>query len=165
MISIVPWCKEHSKHAFCSTVSELDEYFRNRVGQDIRRRVTSCFVALNEGGDVAGFYTLSAASILLDKLPPEIRKKLPRYPSIPAIALGRLAVAQKYQGIGLGAALICHAWRKALASDIAAYAMIVHAKNAKAGAFYAHNGFSAFADSPLDFYISLEKCKKLLVAD
>ena len=162
MIRIVPWRKEFSKCDFCCTVSDLDEYFRCRVGQDIRRRVTSCFVALDGNGSVAGYYTLSAASILLDRLPEEVRRKLPRYTSIPAVEFGRLAVAWNFQHIGLGAALVYDAWRKSLASEIAAYAMIVHAKNPSVGSFYSHNGFTAFKDNPLCFYISLELCKKLL---
>lgn len=162
MIKIVSWRKEFSKSNFCYTSPELNEYFRSRVGQDIRRRITSCFVALDESSKVAGYYTLSSASILLDRLPEDIRRKLPRYASIPAVELGRLAVDKSFQGIGLGAALIYDAWRRALASDIAAYAMIVDAKNSDVGNFYSHNGFTEFADNPLNLYIPLERCRKLI---
>ena len=61
--------------------------------QDIGRRITSCFVAVERGtSEVAAFYTLSAASIPLTDLPLEQTKRLPRYPVIPAIRIGRLAV-------------------------------------------------------------------------
>jgi len=60
--------------------------------QDIRRRVTACFVALTDEQRIAGFYTLASASVLLSDLPASLSRKLPRYPSVPTIRLGRLAV-------------------------------------------------------------------------
>jgi GNAT superfamily N-acetyltransferase len=59
-----------------------------------------------ETKDVAGFYTLTAAGIALDALAPEVVRKLPRYPVVPAALLGRLAVAENYQGKGLGGVLL-----------------------------------------------------------
>ena len=42
-------------------------------------------------GKVAGYYTLAAAGIPLADMPPDLAKKLPRYPSVPVAWLGRLA--------------------------------------------------------------------------
>lgn len=52
---------------------------------------------------VAGYYTLSAASVALADLPDAVSRKLPRYPTIPAFRRGRLAVDVKYRGRGLAA--------------------------------------------------------------
>lgn len=76
----------------------LNRYFREQVTQDIRRRVAGCFVATDDDLNIAGYYTLAAASILLKDLPQDIAKKLPRYPTVPAVRMGRLAVDEKYKG-------------------------------------------------------------------
>ena len=74
-------------------VEPLDRDFHTQVTQDVRRRSTACYVALEEQGmKIAGFYTLAAAGILLSDLPEPLRKKLPRYPTVPVARLGRLAV-------------------------------------------------------------------------
>ena len=47
-----------------------------------------------------GFYTLCATSFELTSLPTELTKRLPRYPEIPAILVGRLAREIDYPGLG-----------------------------------------------------------------
>ncbi|WP_407635657.1 GNAT family N-acetyltransferase [Lamprocystis purpurea] len=42
-----------------------------------------------------------------------------RYPSIPAVRLGRLAVDQAFRGQGLGSALVADALARAARSEIA----------------------------------------------
>ena len=82
----------------------LDQYFRRQVTQDVRRRVTACYVAIEvSGSEVAGYYTLAAAGIPLTDMPADLAKRLPRYPSVPVARLGRLAVHQSYRGRKLGA--------------------------------------------------------------
>ncbi|AUB84988.1 GNAT family N-acetyltransferase [Candidatus Thiodictyon syntrophicum] len=120
----------------------LDLYFRTQVSQDIRRRLTACYVAIaQDSGRVAGFYTLSAGQVPLPSLPPDLRKKLPRYPAVPVVRLGRLAVDRDFTGRGFGAALLVDAIKRVLSSDIAAFAILVDAKDAPACAFYRHHGF------------------------
>jgi hypothetical protein len=51
---------------------------------------------------IRGYDTLSNYAIQLAKLPENITKKLPRYPSIGATLLGRLAVDDTFKGQGWG---------------------------------------------------------------
>ncbi len=148
--------------SFESGVASLDKYFRTQVSQDIKRRVTACFVATNTHGQIAGYYTLASASVLLEDLPEALAKKLPRYPSVPAVRMGRLAVDQTFKGKGLGAALLADALRRAVTSEIAAYAFIVDAKDEVAASFYAHHGFMALTDQPLHMFIALATFKDLI---
>ncbi|WP_254620877.1 GNAT family N-acetyltransferase [Sphingomonas sp. CL5.1] len=62
----------------------------------------------------------------------------------PLLLIGRLAVDAAFQGIGLGADLLADALRRCVAaSEIAgARAVIVHAINADAAAFYERHGFT-----------------------
>lgn len=129
----------------CGTPS-LDRYFHEHVTQDIRRHVTGCFVALTDDDEIGGFYTLAAASIPLTDLPEAQRKGLPRYPSVPAVMMGRLAVDARFARQGLGGALLYDALIRARDSDIKAFAMLVDAIDATAAQFYAHHGFVALPD-------------------
>ena len=124
----------------------LDRYFREGVSQDVRRRIAYCFVVIGPQGDIGGYYTLSATSVVLNKLPPERAKKLPRHPLVPAILLGRLAVAQAHQGKRLGAALVADALIRAAAGDVAGHLMVVDAKDENAARFYEHLEFTRLAD-------------------
>jgi GNAT superfamily N-acetyltransferase len=147
---------------FKSGVEPLDRYFRTQVSQDIKRRVMACFVATDAHGRMAGYYTLASASVLLVDLPEALGKKLPRYPSLPAVRMGRLAVDQSFKGIGLGAALLADALRRAVKAEIAAYAFLVDAKDQDAASFYAHHGFMALPDQALCMFIALETVKDLI---
>lgn len=136
----------HDRSRFDCGSPELDRYLRERAMQDMRRRVTSCFVAVDQDEEVAGFFTLAATSLPVDQLSAERAKRLPRYPVVPAVLLGRLAVALAHQGRQLGGALVADAILRASRSEVMAYAMIVDAKDDSAARFYAHLGFERLGD-------------------
>lgn len=69
--------------------------------------------------------------------------------------LGRLAVDQTFKGQGLGGALLADALHRAAHAEIAAYALIVDAKDAAAAAFYRHHGFITLPDSPHSLFLPL----------
>ncbi|MFT4431827.1 GNAT family N-acetyltransferase [Caballeronia sp. 15715] len=146
---------EQERTTFASDSETLNRYFLQQVTQDVRRRVAACFVALDGEQRVAGYYTLAATSVLLAELPGATANKLPRYPSVPAIRMGRLAVDQAFKGQGLGGALLADALERAARSEIAAFALVVDAKDETAAAFYAHHGFIALPDTPLTMFLPL----------
>ena len=125
----------HSRASFSSGSQALDSYLRKQVNHGVRRRVTACFVALTGGQYVSGYYTLASASVLLADLPVETGKKPPRYPTVPTVRTGRLAVDQVFKGQGLGWALLADALDRAAHAEIAAYALMVNAKDELAPAF------------------------------
>ncbi|MBE7942263.1 MULTISPECIES: GNAT family N-acetyltransferase [Ramlibacter] len=145
----------HDRSAFLSDSLPLNRYFHQQVTQDIRRRVAVCFVASPNGTRVAGYYTLAAASVPLAGLPAATAKKLPRYPSVPAIRMGLLAVDQAFKGQGLGGALLADALDRAARAEIAAFALVVDAKAETAASFYRHHGFIALPESPLMLFLPL----------
>lgn len=145
----------HDRTRFNSGSDPLDRYLRERVTQDVRRRVAACFVALADGQRIAGYYTLASASLMLADLPAATAKALPRYPTVPAVRMGRLAVDQAFKQQGLGGALLADALDRSARSEIAAYALMVDAKDEAAAAFYRHHGFIALPDSPLTLFLPL----------
>lgn len=160
---IEPLSRRHNRPAFCCGVDALDVYLKNQAGQDMRRLVSNCFVAADsDTGTIAAYYTLAAASIPMSDLPQEETKRLPRYPVLPAVLIGRLAVDRRYQGIGLGGALLSDAVQRALRGDAAAFALIVDAKDETAARFYAHHGFTAFAGRPMRLFLPIETARRSL---
>lgn len=145
----------HDRTVFDSGSGPLDRYLREQVTQDVRRRVTGCFVALADGRRIAGYYTLASASLMLADLPASTAKKLPRYPTVPTVRMGRLAVDQAFRGQGLGAALLADALDRATRSEIIAHALMVDAKDAPAAAFYRRHGFIALPDSASTLFLPL----------
>jgi GNAT superfamily N-acetyltransferase len=156
---------EHDRGEFSCGSEALDRYFKLQVTQDIRRRVTHCFVAVEtEKLVVAGYYTLAAASVPTPDLPDAITKKLPRYPALPAIRVGRLAVDLRFRGQGLGGALLADAATKGLRPEAAAFAMLVDAKDEEAVSFYEHHGFQRFQSQPRSLFLALATAEKALAA-
>jgi len=155
---------EHDRSVFRCGEDALDRYFQIHVTQDIRRRIANCFVAVEAvTSDVAAYYTISAASIALTDLPAEETRRLPRYPTVPAVRIGRLAVDQRFQGRGLGAALLADAATRTLKADAAAFTLLVDAKNDQAIAFYQRFGFRILASRPRILFLPLATAQKVFL--
>lgn len=156
----------HDREGFACGVEPLDRYLARQAGQDMRRRVSNCFVAIPDGGSaVAGYYTLAAASIPVQDLPSEQTRRLPRYPVLPAVLVGRLAVDQRFRGQQLGAALLFDAILRALRAEPAVLTVIVDAKDETASAFYRHHGFQAFGARPSSLFLPIETAARILRQD
>ncbi|MDR0250165.1 MAG: GNAT family N-acetyltransferase [Burkholderiales bacterium] len=158
---VAPLDAAHDRKTFCSGSEPLDGYLREQASQDVRRRIAACFVALADNQRIAGYYTLASASILLSDLPLPISKKLPRYPSVPAIRMGRLAVDQTFRKQGLGSALLADALNRSVRSEIAAYALVVDAKDESAKSFYLHHGFISLPESPQVLFLPFASVRKI----
>jgi ribosomal protein S18 acetylase RimI-like enzyme len=146
----------HDRAGFVSGSEPLDRYLKELATQDIKRRVSNCFVAIDEGtGAVAGYYTFAAAGLPLTELPDDLRKRLPRYGLMPAGLIGRLAVDAAYRGRGLGGALIMDAAMRASRAEPAIFALIVDAKDESAARFYEHHQFRRFASRPGSLFLPI----------
>lgn len=110
------------------------------------------FVLVLQDGTVGGYYTLSATSLTLAELPPQVARKLPRYPLVPATLLGRLAIHRNHQGKGYGRFLLADALHRAVRSEIASFAIVVDAKDANAQRFYERESFLPFPDQPMKLF-------------
>ena len=152
---IEPLGPHHNRQEFSCGVPALDGYFRTLVSQDVKRRISNCFVACGNDGEVAGFYTFAASSLLLSELPEDQKKRLPRYAALPAGLIGRLAVAKAFQGQGLGGAFILDAAARAARAEPAIFALLVDAKDEAAARFYRYLGFIAFSSRPATLFLPM----------
>jgi ribosomal protein S18 acetylase RimI-like enzyme len=160
---VEPLNERHDRAAFACGEDALDRYLRMQATQDIRRRVASCFVAVEVAtGRLAAYYTIAAASIPTAQLPPDMSKRLPRYPTLPAVRIGRLAVDLECRGRGLGAAMLADAASRAAQSPPAVFALLVDAKNDDAVAFYRRYGFQPLASQPRTLFLPMATAEKLM---
>ena len=159
-----PLERVHDRKSFDCGNDDLNRYLREQARQDAEKRVAAPFVLTQPGSpSVLGFYTLSASIIPVDELPPDLMKRLPRYGQLPVTLLGRLAVDRSVGGQGAGEFLLVDALRRSLeaAQQIAAMAVIVDAKDARAESFYRHFDFQPFQQTPLRLFLPMAQIAKL----
>jgi GNAT superfamily N-acetyltransferase len=149
---------DQDRDGFSCGTPALDHYLARQATQDMRRRVSACYIATEiSSGKIAGYYTLAAASVPLTDLPEALVKKLPRYPSVPVARVGRLAVDQAFHGRKLGGALLADAADRAARSEVAIFALTVDAKDDTAAAFYRHHGFEPLGGKSRQLFVPLER--------
>jgi predicted GNAT family N-acyltransferase len=142
----------------------LDLYIQRQARQDLERKLAAVFVLTPDGKTVAGFYTLSAHSILAADLPEGHAKKLPRFP-LPVTLLGRMAVSASLQGQRLGEFLLMHALERAWigSQQVASWAVVVDAK-AGATEFYLKHDFTAFPSQPHRLFLAMATIERLFAS-
>ena len=142
-----PLCADHDLSAFACGEASLDDWLKRRALANQLSGASRTFVVLDENRFVVGYYALAAGAVAHERATGGIRRNMPD--PIPVLVLGRLAVAQRAQGVKLGAALLQDAVLRAMAvsENAGVRALLVHALNESARAFYAHYGFQ---ESPLD---------------
>ena len=154
----------HARKSFSSGSAPLDRYLHDLATQDIKRRISNCFVAIDDTGAIAGYYTFAAASFPLTELSAEETKRLPRYAVLPAGLIGRLAVDRRFRGQKLGGALIMDAVVRAAHAEPAIFALVVDAKDEEAAGFYQHLGFRRFTSKPSSLFLPIATALQALNA-
>jgi len=140
--------RQHAVAAFdCGTQPALNEWLRQFAWMNQRNESARTYV-VHRGGSVVGFYSIAAGSVRKEEVPARVAHGLANHP-VPVVLLARLAVDKSEQGGGLGKALLKDALHRiaAAADIIGARAVLVHAINERAAAFYRHFGFEP---SPID---------------
>ncbi len=137
--------RAHDRSSFTSGRPSLDRYIRKQAGQEKRRKVTAVFVMtpVDEPSTIAGYYTLCAVGVDLEDVPEDIAKRLPHYPVVSATLLGRLAVALRFRGQGLGGVLLVDALKRAhlATSDVGSPMVVTDPLDEEAATFYEKYGF------------------------
>jgi GNAT superfamily N-acetyltransferase len=139
---------DHKRSAFSCGEESLDAFIQKQASQHLKSRAAGIFVALDEDKRVKGYYTLSSDNIPYDEVPEDVRKKMPRYQSLPTTLLGRLAVDLQDQGAGFGELLLLDALYRVytLSVQIGSIAVVVDALHEKAATFYEQYGFIRLPD-------------------
>ena len=154
--------RDHHVDLFDCGQEALNRFLVRYAFQNQQAEASQTYVALM-GDEVVGFYTLVVAEVEYDDAPKRLGKGLARHP-IPLMLLARLAVAASRQGKGLGSGLLKDAMLRTLqAADIAGVrAMVVHAKDDDARAFYERFGFVPAPTDPYHLFVLLKDVRVIL---
>lgn len=140
-----------NRKCFSCEKPALDEYIRKQVSQDIKRKLSVCFILPGDNDKIIGYYTLSNISIQQIEVPEEIRKKMPgSYTELPATLLGRLAVDSHFRGRRIGELLLLDALKRSFdvsKESIGSLAVVAHPIDNLAESFYKKYGFIKLPDS------------------
>ena len=146
-----PLDSRHNRNNFSCGKDLLDNYFLRQAKQDVKRKLSACFVLIDRETDrISGYYTLSSSSISNDLIPDSFKEKLPKsYLSIPTILLGRLAIDRDFQGKGIGKILLIDSLKRCFdtSDSIGAFAVIVDPLDKESERFYNKYGFIKLPDS------------------
>ncbi|KTD07078.1 GNAT family N-acetyltransferase [Legionella jamestowniensis] len=156
--------KHNRKNFSCGRI-ELDRYLQTQASQDIKKNMSATYVLTEQvGNTVLGYYSISTIGVFPGELPEDLIKRLPKYPLVPGVLLGRLAVDEKYKGKGLGGLLLVDALKRSLAvsKQIGINTIIVQAKDNNAIKFYKHYGFIAFPENKFKLFLPLKTIQELL---
>jgi ribosomal protein S18 acetylase RimI-like enzyme len=154
---------KHDRTAFASGNDRIDAYFRTVVSQDVKRNYAHCYVLVEKDTKrLAGFYSLSATDIPLTDMPSDLARKLPRYPSVPAVLIGWLGRDIGFRGQEVGAMLLRDAIVRVSASQIGVYALCADAIDEAAAAFYRRYLFTPFESRPRSLFLPLATALKTI---
>ena len=150
--------RRHDRARFSCGEPALDRYLRELASQHQRNGVSTTHVLVDPSNRSAilGYYSLSAAQVLLSDLSEGDRRRLPRYP-VSAARIGRLAVASASQGRGHGAHLLAHAVERCLQlrGELGIAVIVVDALHEQAARFYRAYGFRETAADAMTLYLPL----------
>lgn len=138
---------EHGLDRFDCGEAVLNDWLKRRALANQRSGASRTFVVVDGQGAVKGYYALAAGSVAHVAAPGGIRRNMPD--PIPVMVLGRLAVDGDSRGRGLGADLLRDAVLRTLrlSREVGIRALLAHALNDSARAFYLRHGF---VESSLD---------------
>lgn len=143
----------------------LNVFLKKYALQNQSSLATRTFVITLRDGRVAGYYSLAAGSVEHGEAPMRVIKGLAKHP-VPVILLARLPVDKEFQGEGLGKALLKDAILRSIriTEEIAARAILVHAKDDSARAWYKKFGFEESPTDPYHLLLLIKDAKKSLTS-
>lgn len=129
--------------------------------QNLRANAAQTYLGV-VNGVVIGFYSLAVGQVEFADAQERLRKGLARHP-VPIVLLARLAVDKRWQGHGVGRALLRDAVQRTLqAADIAGIrALAVHAKDDRARQFYEQFDFAPSPTDPLHLFVLVKDLHRI----
>jgi GNAT superfamily N-acetyltransferase len=154
---------QRDRAGFSSGNDRIDRYFREIVSQDIKRSYAACFVLVERTTDkIAGLYTLSAHSVALNDIGSELARKLPRYPSVPAVLIGWMGRDLAFKGTGVGSLLLYDAISRVAKAPVGAHAIYADAIDEAATAFYREHQFQPLVSRPQSLFLPMKTALTLV---
>ena len=154
--------RDHYTEEFDCGRDELNRYLTRYAWPNQRPGASQTYVGLVDDV-IVGYHTLAMGQVTYEKAPGRIIKGLAKHP-VPIMLLARLAVDRRWQGHGVGKALLKDAMLRTLqAADIAGIRCIaVHAKDDQAIAFYQKFDFIPSPTDPLHLFLLLKDVRRMI---
>lgn len=158
-----PLGAHHQVAAFDCGASPFNEFLSRHALGNHQSGTAKTYVATTDSHVVVGYYSLAASQILYADAPARLQKGAARHP-VPVVLLARLAVDHAWQGKGLGAGLIKDAVIRVLtaAEGIGVRALLVHAKDNAAQAFYERYDFAPLPSYPMHLVLLLKDARRIV---
>jgi len=155
---------DHDLSSFDSGVPVLDDWLQRRALPNQESGASRTYV-IPAGEHIAGYYALAAGAVAQAAATGRIRRNMPD--PVPVMVVGRLAVDTRYQGRGLGTALLRDAvLRTSQAADIAGIrALLVHAISEDAKRFYERCGLRPSPLDPMTLMITMADARRALTSN
>jgi len=153
---------DHPIESFDCGREELNRYLLRYAWMNQQAGAAQTYVGLADD-TIVGYYTLAVGHVTREEAPERLTKGLARHP-VPIMLLARLGVDHRWQGQGVGKALLKDAMERTLqASDIAGIrAFAVHAKDAQARAFYEKFDFIPSPADPMHLFVLLKDARRMI---
>lgn len=157
-----PLSDVHRLDDFHCTSPELTKWLIERAHKNHREGASRCFVACDERKNVIGYYALAAGAVSHELVPGSVKRNMPD--PIPVAVLGRLAVHADWAGQGIGHGLLKDAVQRTLqtAQQMGIRALICHAIDDQAKAFYLRHGFIESTVDPMTVMLSMTRLGEAL---
>jgi GNAT superfamily N-acetyltransferase len=154
---------KHDVGGFDSGTPLLDRWLRNGALRNDAEGAVRVYVVCQDTQIVA-FYSLANGAVFRSSVASARSRELSA--SVPVMILGRLAVERRLQGQGLGRSLLRDAVLRTLqaAEVVGIQALLVHAKDEEARAFYERCGFLPSPIDPLTLMLPLKAARSTLSA-
>jgi len=152
----------HQRTLFDCGRPKLNEYLQKRLNQHMRKGIAVGYVLADPEGRIAGYVTHSAGRLPITVIPSG--KGYPPDLPLPTTLIGRMAVDRRFQGRGLGAALLVHALRMAVQTTelVASTVIEVDALDDAARSFYLRYGFCELPDDARHLYLPMADARTLI---
>lgn len=153
----------HEVDAFDCGKEPLDRFLQRHALVNQKAGSAQTYVVCRGEQRVAGYYSLAVGAVEHADAPGRVGKGLARHP-IPVMLLARLAIDRAEQGKELGKALLKDALlRTAQAAEIAGIrALLVHAKDDEARAWYEQFDFEPSPTDPYHLFLLMKDLRALL---
>ncbi len=138
--SPTPLQPQHELEAFHCGSQEQTSWLHRFARQSAASGSTRVFVVTEANSErVVAYYAWCMAHLAIEAAPDRLRRGAGKYP-LPAALLARLGVDSSHEGRGLGSGMLRDVLLRflAVADEIGARALLIHAESENARAYYLH---------------------------
>lgn len=158
-----PLAVDHKLTDFDCGYASLNEWLKRRAVKASQFGGSArTYVACDQDQQVLGYYALASGAIRRHDSASKVRRNSPD--PVPVILLGRLAVDVRFSGQGIGRGLLKDAFLRAYAAagHIGVRAVLVHALDEQARAFYLKHGFYDSPTHEMTLMLTMSELERMI---